>query len=215
MPLFPIHDMLGKQTGATELPDEIFGVDLRPEVVHQAVVMYLANRRQGTASTKERGAVSGGGKKPYRQKGTGRARAGSIRSPLWRGGGVVFGPHPRDFGYSVPQKIRIAALRESLNAKYLSQDLFCIERFSQPIDKTREFAKLLDRLNLKGKILTLWAKKDMEPGSPFLQIMKASRNIPAFSLMRSEDVNAYDILRNRKILMTKAALETLLKRIRC
>ncbi len=215
MALFPILDAEGKQTETFDLPDTIFRLDVRGDIIHQAVVMYLANRRQGTASTKERGAVSGGGKKPYRQKGTGRARAGSIRSPLWHGGGVVFGPHPRDFGYSIPQKVRKAALRESLNAKYISNDLLCIDQLKAPSNKTKDFVKVLDRLHLKGKgkILAIWSKEDAQNDSAFSLVLKVSRNIPHFSLMRSQDVNAYDILRNKKVLMTKAAFKNLLERI--
>src|SRR3990167_90506 len=129
MPSFPVHNSEGKKVEEIDLPEEIFGGRINNAILHQVVLMYQANERQGTASTKERGAVSGGGRKPWRQKGTGRARAGSIRSPLW-GGGVVFGPHPRDFSYSLPKKVKAAALRESMNAKYVAKELSCVDQIA-------------------------------------------------------------------------------------
>ena len=207
MPTFPIHNSEGKKIEEIDLPDTIFGGPVNGDVIHQAVVMYQARHRQGTASTKERGVVRGGGKKPFRQKGTGRARAGSIRSPLWKGGGVVFGPHPRDFGYTIPKKMKLAALRESLNAKFQSKELFCLDRFLVTSAKTKDFLKTLDALKLQGKVLALLDKSDSD-------IRKVSRNLPFFSSCSAEDVNAYDILRNNKILVTKAALKNLLKKIK-
>ncbi len=209
MPLLPIHNTQGKQTETLDIPDSMFGCTINTDILHQASLMYQAGQRQGTASTKERGAVSGGGKKPYRQKGTGRARAGSNRSPLWHKGGVVFGPHPRDFSYSIPRKIKIAALRESINAKLLSQDLFCVETFEVTSAKTKDFARFLAGLNLKGKILALLDQDDFCE-----QVKKVSRNIPYFHLMMVKDVNAYDVLRNKKLLVTKAAFKNLLERIK-
>ncbi|OGX36915.1 MAG: 50S ribosomal protein L4 [Omnitrophica WOR_2 bacterium RIFCSPLOWO2_12_FULL_50_9] len=202
-----VLDSQGKKSGSVDLPVDIFGEGVNTDVIHQAVVMYQASLRQGNASTKERGSVSGGGKKPFRQKGTGRARQGSIRSPLWKGGGVVFGPHPRDFGYTVPQKVRKAALRESLNAKHKDEDLVCVDDLKESFDKTKEFAKILKNLSLKGKILALLDGSDAS-------IVRASRNIPFFRLMRSQDVSAYDILRHKKVLVTKTALNNLVERIR-
>ena len=207
MPTFPILNSEGKKIEDIELPDTVFGTRVNGDLLHQAVLMYHAGQRQGTASTKERGAVSGGGKKPFRQKGTGRARAGSIRSPLWRKGGVVFGPHPRDFSYTIPQKIKLAALRESINAKYLSKDLLCVDRLTVQSSKTKDFAKILTALQLKEKTLAVLDKSDND-------LTRVARNIPFFNLMRAEDVNAYDVLRNKKVLITKAALKNLLKRIK-
>ena len=207
MPELPIHNTAGEKTEAMDIPESIFRNRVNTDVLQQAIVMYQASARQGTASTKERGMVSGGGKKPYRQKGTGRARAGSIRSPLWHKGGVVFGPHPREFRYSIPHKIKIAALRESMSAKFIDQDIFCLDQFNQSFSKTKEFAKFLNGLNLKGKILALLDKRDEN-------LEKVSRNIPAFHLMQVKDVNAYDILRNKKILITKAAVKKFLERVK-
>ncbi|MDP2653827.1 MAG: 50S ribosomal protein L4 [Candidatus Omnitrophota bacterium] len=206
MSSLPILDKQGKKTEALDLPKEIFEAPLNTKVLHQAVVMYQASQRQGTLNTKERAYVSGGGKKPFRQKGTGRARAGSIRSPLWHGGGTVFGPHPRDFGYDIPKRARKTALRESLNAKFKSNDLFCLIELKEKISKTKDFAKILDALKLKGKILAILDGCDDS-------VRLASRNIDRFQLMRSEDVNAYHILRNKRLLVTKTAFHKLLKRI--
>lgn len=196
----------GKKSETIDLPKEIFDGPVNQDVIHQAVVMYQASERQGNASTKTRKEVSGGGIKPWRQKGTGRARHGSIRSPLWKKGGVVFGPHPRDFGYSVPQKVRQGALRETLNAKYQGKDLVCIDDFKKPFAKTKEFAAVLKNLGLGGKVLALLDGCDAS-------VQRVSRNIPLFRLMRSRDVNAYDILRHKKILVTKTAFNNLLERI--
>ena len=207
MPSIPVVNIDGKKVESLELPEDIFGVEINQDILHQALMMYQAGQRQGNASTKERGAVSGGGKKPWRQKGTGRARAGSIRSPLWKGGGVVFGPHPRDFSYSIPKSIRLGALRESLNAKFVSNDLTCIDELKTKTPKTKDFAKALTHLKLEGRVLAVAEKSDD-------MLQRVTRNIPFFNLMRAQDVNAYDILRNKKLLVTKDAFKNLLKRIK-
>src|SRR3989338_6971975 len=201
-----VLDSQGKKSGSVDLPVDIFGEGVNTDVIHQAILMYQAALRQGNASTKERGSVSGGGKKPWRQKGTGRARQGSIRSPLWHGGGVVFGPHPRDFSFSIPRRMRQAALRESLNAKFKSKELMCLEDIKNALSKTKDFAKILNSLKLKGKVLAILDGSDAS-------INRVSRNIPFFNLVRSEDVNAYDILRNKNLLVTKTAFDKLLERI--
>ncbi len=197
----------GKEVDTIDLPKEIFGVRVNTDILHQAMVMHQASLRQGNASTKERGAVSGGGKKPWRQKGTGRARAGSSRSPLWAGGGVVFGPHPRDFGYTIPKKIKRAALRESLNAKFQNKNLICLEEFKDKLGKTKDFAQILTTLKLQGKILALLDGCDDS-------VMLVSRNIPRFEMLRCDDVNAYDVLRNKNLLLTKTSLNKILERVK-
>jgi len=201
-----VVDIKGKKTDSIKLPKEQFGVHVQDAVIHQAVVMYNANKRQGNAATKTRGEVSGGGKKPWRQKGTGRARAGSTRSPLWKKGGIVFGPHPRDFGYDVPRKIRIAALRESLNAKFLSNELVCVDKIDVPSGKTKDFAQILGTLKLQGRVLVMLDGCDEKA-------LLAGRNMARVHLVRAANVNAGDILGSKNILVTKNALETLLKRI--
>lgn len=197
----------GKEVETINLPEKIFGSPVNTSVLHQAMVMYHASLRQGNASTKERGSVRGGGKKPWRQKGTGRARAGSSRSPLWAGGGVVFGPHPRDFGFTVPKKIKQAALRESLNAKYQDKNLICLEDLKSKFSKTKEFSKILTGLKIQGRILALLDGSDES-------VKLVSRNIPRFELLRCEDVNAYDVLKNKNLLLTKSSLNKILERIK-
>ena len=184
-----VLDIKGKEKEDIDLSD-VFEGRVNTEVIHQAIVMYQASLRQGNASTKERAFVSGGGKKPFRQKGTGRARAGSSRSPLWHGGGVVFGPHPRDFSYALPKKIKNAALRESLKAKLNDNNVCCIDDLTDALSKTREFVEILKNLKLSGKILAVLDGSDES-------IIRVSRNVPRLSLMRAQDVNAYDILRNK------------------
>lgn len=207
MSILLILDKDGKKTGSVDLPEEIFEGRSNPDVIHQAVVMYHASKRQGNASTKERGSVRGGGRKPYRQKGTGRARQGSIRSPLWKGGGVVFGPHPRDFGYTVPKKIRNAALRESLKAKYKDENLVCVDDLKEPLNKTKDFAQILRNLSLKGKVLALLDGSDAS-------IERVSRNIGTVNVMRAQDVTAYDLLKHKKVLVSKTGFNNLLERIK-
>ena len=202
----PIFNREGNKIEEFTMPEKFFGGKVNKAVIHQAVVMYQACARQGTVSTKTRAEVSGGGAKPWRQKGTGRARVGSNRSPLWLSGGSIFGPHPRDFRYSIPKKIRQAALRESLNAKYQSQNLLFIDELKDQLNKTKEFAQILKNFKLRGKILAVL------DGS-HESINRVSRNIPRFCMVRSEDVNAYDILKNKTVIVTKTAFNKLLKRI--
>jgi large subunit ribosomal protein L4 len=206
MVTLPILNKKGKESAKMELSEDVFGKKINQDILHQAIVMYQASMRQGTVSTKERGDVRGGGRKPYRQKGTGRARQGSTRSPQFIGGGVVFGPHPRDFSYSLPKKIRRAALRESLNAKYQSGQMVFIEELTDKFEKTKDVATILKILNLKGKVLALLNGCDLSIGL-------ASRNIPRFDIVRAEDTTAYDIMRHKHLLLTKTAFNILLERI--
>ena len=206
MVTLPVLDKKGKAAAEMELSEDIFGKKINQDILHQATVMYQATARQGTVSTKDRSEVSGGGKKPFRQKGTGRARQGSSRSPNMAGGGVTFGPCPRDFGYSLPKKILRAALRESLNAKYQAKELIFIEELTDKFEKTKDFLIVLKALKLGGKVLALLDGCDISIGL-------ASRNIPYFQIFRAEDVTAYDILRNKYLLLTKTAFDKLLERI--
>lgn len=206
MPELNVVDIKGKKSASVELPKEKFGVHVNDAVIHQAVVMYNANNRQGTVSTKGRADVSGGGKKPWAQKGTGRARSGSSRSPLWKKGGITFGPKPRDFGFDVPKKVRIAALRESLNAKFVGNELVCVDNFDVASGKTKDFSQALKGLKLQGRTLAL-----LDGASE--KTLLASRNIARLTLTRAIDANAADIMNNKNVLVTKQALEILLKRI--
>ena len=202
-----VYNKEGKETGTIDLPDALFKDKVNSRVLHQAIVMYRASLRQGTAATKPRAKVRGGGRKPFRQKGTGRARQGSTRSPLWVGGGTVFGPTPRDFGYSLSKKIRNAALRESFNAKLKAETVKCLEDLKEPLAKTKEFAQILKNLKVAGKTLALLEGSDAS-------VQRVSKNIAFFDLARCEDVNAYDIMRHKTILVSKSAIEKIIARVK-
>ncbi|MBF0387356.1 MAG: 50S ribosomal protein L4 [Candidatus Omnitrophica bacterium] len=206
MPKLTIYSVDGKENGSMDLPAN-FADKVNQDVIHQAVIMYQANERQGNADTKIRSEVSGGNKKPFRQKGTGRARQGSSRSPLMRHGGIVFGPHPRDFSYVVPKKVRLAALRESLKSKINGDSLRCVDVMAVKSGKTKEFIAILNNLKVNGKkVLALFDDCAKE-------VTLASRNVPRLNLVKPLEVNALDVLKNNKIVVTKAAMETILKRL--
>jgi len=204
MASLPLYDLSGKKVETIDVKDEIFDGQVNSSLLHQTVVMYAANKRQGTASTKDRSEARGGGSKPWRQKGTGRARAGSIRSPLWKGGGVTFGPKPRDYNYNLPKKMKLLALKSSINAKIKSQDLMLIEELNFKESKTKEFKRVLKSLKIKEKSLLVAELKNPS--------IKASRNISFFNIVGPKQVNAYDILKYKKIIFTKSALKDLIKR---
>lgn len=182
------------------LRDDIFGVRAAPGVVHKAVINFLANQRQGTHATKTRGLISGGGKKPWRQKHTGRARAGSIRSPLWRGGGIVFGPQPRDYSYNLPKKVKRLALMTSLSAKLSDGEVVIIDNLSIEKPRTKEIVEALKNLGLTGKsVLIILPEKDNT-------IALSARNVPGVSITRATDLNTYDVIAHNILLMTKEAV---------
>jgi large subunit ribosomal protein L4 len=196
-----IKDINNVSKGSVRLPEDIFGLNGRKDILHEATVNFLANQRQGTHATKTRGMVSGGGKKPWRQKHTGRARAGSIRSPLWRGGGTVFGPQPRDYYYKLPQTIRKRALKEALSAKVSTGDLIVVESLSLERPKTKEMIKIIEGLGLSNQsLLIVLSKKDDN-------IFLSARNIPGVDVTRVSDLNPYELLSHENILMTRDALD--------
>lgn len=196
MPKVPVFNMEGQQVGEIDLNDKVFGSEVNEPLLHQAVVAYLANKRQGTASTKTRGEVRGGGRKPWRQKGTGRARHGSIRSPIWVGGGTVFGPKPRDYRQQLPKKMRRAAVRSALSAKVNAGDLIVLDELKVTEPKTRIMAKVLQKLQAADGALIVTAQKDV-------LLERSTRNIPGVSLLNAQDLNAYDVLRGRKLIITR------------
>lgn len=196
-----IRDINNNSKGKTMLPDDIFGLSGRIDFLHGAVVNFLSNQRQGTHATKTRGMVSGGGKKPWRQKHTGRARAGSIRSPLWRGGGTVFGPQPRDYYYSLPQALRKRALKEALSVKFSDGEILVVESLKLEKPKTKEMLKIIDSLGLSNKSLLIVLRDKDE------NIMLSARNIPGVDITRVRDLNAYQLLSHNGILITKDALD--------
>lgn len=190
-----------------ELPESIFGLDDNDGLVWELVCNYLANQRQGTAKTKTRGEVRGGGKKPWRQKHTGRARAGSIRSPIWVGGGTVFGPQPRDYSYKVPKQKRQKALCVALSMKLKNQGIKFVEDFELTNNKTKEMAKILKTLNLNKSTTVL--VKDNFPKN----ILLASRNIPNLTLTTGKDLNIYDCVASDNVVFTLKGLDELTKRL--
>ena len=172
-------------------------------VIHDAVVNYRANQRQGTHATKTKGLVSGGGRKPYRQKHTGRSRAGSNRSPIWRGGGTTFGPQPRDYSYTMPKKARKVALTEAFNKKLLDGEVVVIDKFSIEKPKTKEMLGILKNLELTGKsVLIVLSEKDNS-------VTLSARNIPGVHVARMNELNTYALVAHHMILMTKEAMTQL------
>ncbi|MEZ7775372.1 50S ribosomal protein L4 [Granulicatella sp. 20925_1_45] len=189
----------GTTNGEIELNSEIFGIEPNENVVFDAVIMQRASLRQGTHAVKNRSAVSGGGRKPWRQKGTGRARQGSIRSPQWRGGGIVFGPTPRSYSYKLPKKVRRLAIKSVLSQKVLDNKLVVVETLQFDAPKTKEFAQVLSNLNVDTKVLVV-----VESSNDFALL--AARNIPNVTIVDETDVTVLDVVNNDKLLFTKAAL---------
>lgn len=199
MPSVAVYDMSNQKVGDIELSDSIFNVEMNAGLVHQAVVMQLAAQRLGTHATKTRGMVRGGGRKPWRQKGTGHARAGSRRSPLWRGGGTIFGPHPRKYDFTMPRKQRRLALKCVLSDKVKSGDLIILDSldFEQP--KTKQFVKLLNDFKVEKKSLFITAEK-------VENVELSSRNIQGVKAITALGLNVYDILYHDKLFITKDAV---------
>lgn len=205
-PCVPIFNSKGKGIGEFQLDKKIFTGEVNKKVLYQALLMYNANQRSGTASTKTRSDVSGGGKKPWRQKGTGRARAGSIRSPLWRGGGIVFGPHPRDFHYDIPKKIKRLALLSGLNSKFIDERMIGIDSIDMDEPKTKKFKQILSALKLKGKSLFVLDAIDE-------RVKRASGNLRDVTVRTYKDFNIMDVLNCDNIVFIKGALEKLSERL--
>ncbi|GAB4367347.1 MAG: 50S ribosomal protein L4 [Deltaproteobacteria bacterium] len=185
--------------GTVELPEAVFGAEVKPHLVHHVVVAQRAARRSGTASTKTRGEVSGSGKKPFRQKGTGRARMGNVRSPLLRGGGTIFGPHPRSFGKKVNRKERKAALRGALSAKAGEGKLILVEDLELAAPRTKEFLALAEKLGLSEALLVTEVRSE--------SLDRGTRNLSAFKTLPVEGLNVYDILSFDQLVVTQPALE--------
>jgi large subunit ribosomal protein L4 len=190
----------GSENGSVELNDAIFAIEPNENVVFDAILMQRASLRQGTSKVKNRHEVSGGGRKPWRQKGTGRARQGSIRSPQWRGGGIVFGPHPRSYSYKLPKKVRRLALKSVLSEKVAESALVAVDAFSFDAPKTKDFAKSLKSLNAEGKTLVV-----LEAGNDNAAL--AARNLPNVKVVDAEGINVQDIVNAKKLVVTQAALQ--------
>lgn len=187
------------------LNEAIFGAKSRPHLLHQTVVMQLANRRAGTAATKTKGFVSGGGKKPWRQKGTGRARSGSIRSPIWVGGGTAFGPTPRDYSYRMPRSARREALLSALSLKNREGKLIVVDKFELEAGKTKIMVQALAELKVASAVIVV-AQADEK-------IERSARNLPKIKVLRVEGLNVYDLMRYEHLILTDGALKLLEKRL--
>jgi len=203
MPEINIKDKNNTSVGKMDVPESIFGVTAKAGVLHSAVVNFLANQRQGTAATKTKGLVSGGGKKPWKQKSTGRARSGSSRSPLWRGGGTVFGPKPRDYSYSLPKKAKKAALNAAISGKLADGEIIVIDGFGLEKPSTKDMVLILKNLGLTGKstLIVLPEKNDA--------VFLSARNIPGVKVTRVTDLNPYEVAANRWILFDRQSVEML------
>lgn len=201
MPNVDVVDLSNRKVDEVELADSVFGAPVNEALIHQAVVAYRANRRAGTHMAKRRGEVAGSGRKPWRQKGTGRARVGSRRSPLWRGGGAAHGPRPRSYAQKLPRKMLLAALRSALSAKFGERRITVVRDFELPTHKTREFRGALESLGAGGRVLVV------DNGSN-VNLERSSRNLPQVTLLPSHRLHPYNVLRHERILMSADAART-------
>ena len=201
MPVLDVQNKEGKQISQVELADDVFNVPVKPSVLHEVVTMQLSNRRSGTAAVKHRGDVKGSRKKLFRQKGTGRARRGDIKSPLLRGGGVVFGPDDRKYAYKVPKKVRKLALKMALSSKLHENELMVLDEFELEEIKTKEFVGVLKTLNIKSALIVT------EKHNEHLEL--SSRNVSDVKVLRSEGLNVYDILKYRMLVLLEPAVKNI------
>jgi large subunit ribosomal protein L4 len=200
MPKVALLNQNGSQVGDIELNDSVFGIEPNQHVLFEAIVMQRASLRQGTHKTKVRSEVAGGGRKPWRQKGTGRARQGSIRSPQWRGGGTVFGPTPRSYSYKLPKKVRRLAIKSALSSKVLEENILVLESLAFEAPKTKEFKSVLGGLSVEKKALIVTADLDEN-------VALSARNIPGVTVVTADGINVLDVVNHDKLIMTKAAVE--------
>ncbi|MBO8136884.1 MAG: 50S ribosomal protein L4 [Desulfotomaculum sp.] len=199
MPKVAVYNINGEQVGEADLNDSVWGIEPNEHVLHEAVLMQLAGQRLGTHDTKTRAEVRGGGRKPWRQKGTGRARHGSIRSPIWRGGGIVFGPHPRNYKYKLPKKVRRIAMKSALSTKVKNGDILVLDNLTLDQPKTKDMVNILNNLKVDAKALVVTAEKDEN-------VIKSARNIPGVKPLKAEGLNVYDLLLHDKLVITKDAV---------
>lgn len=198
----PVYDIEGQEKGKVTLGDYYFGSDINVPVMHLVVRRQLGSARSGTASTKNRSAVRGGGRKPWRQKGTGRARAGSTRSPIWKGGGTVFGPQPRGFGFKVNRKVRQLALRSALSVRAGEGRVMVLEDFSLSEPKTKLAASIFQNLGIEDYVLLVLPEEDEN-------VVKSMRNLPWVEVINLAHLNTYDVLANDRLIFTQSSLEQL------
>ena len=200
MPKVNVYNQSGEIVGSIELSDKVFGQEVNKPLIHQVIVAQLANRRQGTKSALTRAEVRGGGRKPWRQKKTGRARQGSIRSPQWYHGGVVFAPKPRDFSQKINKKAKRLALLSALSAKVLDDEIMVLDDLKLVSAKTREVADVLKNLKLDKSVLLVLPELDES-------VVRASRNIPTVNTICTDFINVYDVVRHNKVVMLKSAVK--------
>lgn len=200
MPKLAVYNMSGSQVDEMELSDSVFGMEPNKHVLHEAVVMQLASLRQGTHKVKNRSEVRGGGRKPWKQKGTGRARQGSIRSPQWVGGGTVFGPTPRSYAYKLPKKVRRLAIKSALSSKVLAEQIIILDKLVMNEPKTKDFVAVLNNLAIDRKALFVLPEYNDN-------ILLSARNLPSVKLVAADGVNVYDVLRYDKLILTKEAAQ--------
>jgi large subunit ribosomal protein L4 len=199
MPQTTLYDRTGKDVGSVELSDELFAAPVNTAVLHQVVTAQLAGRRTGTADTKTRGEIRGGGRKPYRQKGTGRARQGTVTAPHYRGGGVVFGPHPRSYEQRLPRKMKRLALRGALTAKFGDEAIKVIDTFGLDAVRTKELASVLSALNATGRVLVVAPGRDQT-------LELSARNLPKVEIILADSLNVVDLLKADLVLIEEPAL---------
>ncbi len=193
-----VYNMEGKEVDSMELNDEIFGAEIKEHLVHMAVVQYLANKRQGTQKAKTRGEVSGGGKKPWRQKGTGHARQGSTRAPQWKGGGMVFAPVPRDYSFKMNKKEKTAALKSALTSKVQDNNLVVVDVLKLDEIKTKNFIGVMNNLNVQKGLVVLADKDDV--------VIKSASNVPTIDTIQVSGLNVYEVMKAQKLVLTKDAV---------
>jgi large subunit ribosomal protein L4 len=199
MPKVDLYDISGKVVGDIDLSEAIFGIDVNKEVVHQVVVNQLANKRQGTQSTKTKSEVRGGGIKPWKQKGTGRARQGSIRSAQWIKGGIVLGPKPRSYRYTLPKKVKRLALKSVLSSKVSENEIIVLDKLNFDVIKTKQMAEVLKNLKIEGTAVLLLADKNEN-------VERSAHNIPGVKTLLANTINVYDIVKHSKLIITKDAV---------
>ena len=199
MPTVSVYDMTGKQTGTLELSADVFGIEPNKTVLHSAVVNYLANQRQGTQSTKTRTEVSGGGKKPWRQKGTGHARQGSTRAPQWTHGGIALGPKPRSYRFALPKKMRRLALKSAFSSKVAAEDMLVLDSLAMDEYKTKTIVSMLAALGADKKVLLVLPEKNEK-------VVCSARNIPGVKTALVNTLNVYDVLNADKFIVVKDAV---------
>ena len=195
MPKIDVYNIEGKKVSDIELADSVFGIEPNEKIVHSVLVNYMANQRQGTSNTKTRAEVAGGGRKPWKQKGTGRARQGSIRAPHWVGGGIALGPKPRSYSYKLNKKERRLAIKSCLSSKVIENELTVVDKFEFNAIKTKEVAKMLNSLKLEGKTLILLPEKNEI-------IQKSARNIKGVKTLSVNTINAYDLVNYKNLVVT-------------